>query len=184
MANSGAEKLMAVALASGIMVKAISSSVCEVNCDIERITCATGLAWVEHRDSGGRQREGREHQERHQHAAEQHFADRVGLRQVFRRGAGKRKDRARADHQKDRERDVLLAPGRCGRRRVGAARCGAHNAGRLWLFLGVTVLGWTDGYHARASTGSRNVEEPPSGVHGRSAPRAHHVPASPDSTPF
>jgi len=50
--------------------------------------------------------------------------------------------------------------------------------------LGVTVLGWTDGYHARASTGSRNVEEPPSGVHGRSAPRAHRVRASPDSTPF
>src|SRR3954465_3590530 len=42
-ANSGAEKLIAVALASGIIVKAISSSVCEVNCDIERITCATGL---------------------------------------------------------------------------------------------------------------------------------------------
>ena len=33
MANSGAEKLIAVALASGIMLKAISSSVCEANCD-------------------------------------------------------------------------------------------------------------------------------------------------------
>src|SRR5256885_2212229 len=41
-ANSGAEKLIAVALASGIMLKAISSRVCEVNCDMPRNTCAVG----------------------------------------------------------------------------------------------------------------------------------------------
>ena len=41
-ANSGAEKLIAVALASGIMLNAISSSVCEVDCDMLRSTWALG----------------------------------------------------------------------------------------------------------------------------------------------
>ena len=41
-ANSGAEKLIAVALASGIMLYAISRRVCEVNCDMLRSRCAAG----------------------------------------------------------------------------------------------------------------------------------------------
>ncbi len=36
-ANSGAEKLIAIALASGIMLNAISSNVCEVTCDMLRM---------------------------------------------------------------------------------------------------------------------------------------------------
>ena len=42
MANSGEEKLMAVALASGIRLKAISSRLCEVVCETARIRCAAG----------------------------------------------------------------------------------------------------------------------------------------------
>ena len=59
-ANSGAEKLIAVALASGIMLNAISSRVCEVNCDMLRSTWARRPARVEHGQPGGRQGEGGE----------------------------------------------------------------------------------------------------------------------------
>src|SRR5581483_5727761 len=43
-ANSGAEKLIAVALASGIMLNAIRSSDCDVVCDAQRIRWASGRA--------------------------------------------------------------------------------------------------------------------------------------------
>jgi hypothetical protein len=57
--------------------------------------------------------------------------------------------------------------------------------GRWWEFLEAgQFLGWGDGYHACGSTGSRIVEEPPFRMHGRSAPHAHHVRATPDSSHF
>ena len=63
-ANSGAEKLIAVALASGISVNAISSSVCEVNCDMPRSTCAPGRRVWNTAKPGGRQCERGEQDER------------------------------------------------------------------------------------------------------------------------
>ncbi len=78
-ANSGGEKLMATAPASGIRLKASSSAACENDCDRPR--SATGRAECERaaggckdRNASDRQHDRAAGQERRQRAQEQHFA--------------------------------------------------------------------------------------------------------------
>ena len=118
-ANSGAEKLIAVALASGIMLNAISSRRLRGELRHAAQHMRARPPRVQHRQPRGRQGEGGEHDERDKHPAEQHFADRIGCDQPFRGGAREREDHAGGDHEQDRLRNPLLP---CRRRRGRAVR--------------------------------------------------------------
>ena len=75
-ANSGAEKLIATALASGIRLNAISRKACELACDTPRIDVRAQALGAKHRKAGVRQDDEARADERRRRAREQHLADR------------------------------------------------------------------------------------------------------------
>ena len=122
-ANSGEEKLIAVALASGIMLKAISSRLCEVVCEALRSRCAPGRL-VRNTSSPyiGRMNTAQATSPP-KGAEEQHLADRIEVDQPFRSRAGEREQHGRGHHVADGERNALLAALRDAR----FARCGLRS---------------------------------------------------------
>ena len=106
--NSGAEKLIAMAPASGIRLKAMTVKVCEIDCDRPRAMCARGRR-VANTDKpvNGRMNAGADEQ-RDERAEEHHLADRIDRDQPFRHCRRKREQDRRGNHAENAARHVVL----------------------------------------------------------------------------